>query len=177
MIHLQHREFREIIMGNDFEKSGDEIMTLVETNQHLLRALGVSHPSLDRICSVVNEVGCGNAATKLTGAGGGGCAMTLLCPDADPNLSSNIQAALKKASKQSPWNFSCLTSTVGGDGVLWTDPESFDETVASCTKQNMMGATSDEQESKDDKSYELPLAVAVCSAAAVAILATRVISR
>lgn len=162
-------------MDNDFEKRGDEIMTLVETNQHLLCALGVSHPSLDRICSVVNEVSCGNAATKLTGAGGGGCAMTLLRPDADPNLSSDIQRALTKASKRSPWNFSCLTSTVGGDGVLWTDPESFDETVASSTNQSMLSDAASDEESSKEKSYELPLAVAV--AAAVAILATRLISR
>jgi hypothetical protein len=131
---------------------------------------------LDLICSVVDDVGCGNAATKLTGAGGGGCAMTLLRPDADPNLSTDIQRALKKASKRSPWNFSYLSSSVGGDGVLWTDPESFNETVSASKMESMVTSGSISGESKD-KSYELPLAVAVCSVAAVAILATRIVSR
>ena len=51
----------------------------MDTNHHLLAALGVSHPRLERLRYLVGESGVG--WTKLTGAGGGGCAITLLRPE------------------------------------------------------------------------------------------------
>ena len=47
---------------------------LIEINQGLLNAIGVGHPKLDTIAKITREIGW----TKLTGAGGGGCALTLL---------------------------------------------------------------------------------------------------
>ena len=55
---------------------------LIDTNQGLLCALGVSHPSLDRAVSIARKHG---VHAKLTGAGGGGCALALLDPDAASN--------------------------------------------------------------------------------------------
>ena len=46
-------------------------------NQNQLRMLGVSHPALERVCHVTQAHGL---TSKLTGAGGGGCAFTLLPP-------------------------------------------------------------------------------------------------
>lgn len=46
-------------------------------NQHLLNALGVGHASLDQLCQVTTAHGL---HSKLTGAGGGGCGITLLKP-------------------------------------------------------------------------------------------------
>ena len=114
-------QFREL---KDIREKGDILMTLVRTNQFLLRAVGVSHPSLDRICEVVDNVAQGDAATKLTGAGGGGCAMTILKPGCDLDLSTRIQAALE-APVHRPWHFTCLRSCVGREGVLWIDPSFF----------------------------------------------------
>ena len=51
---------------------------MIDTNQGLLCALGVSHPSLDRAVSIAAKHGL---HAKLTGAGGGGCAFALLDPD------------------------------------------------------------------------------------------------
>ena len=49
-----------------------------ENHRHLV-SLAVSHPSLERIKAITKEEPYG-LSTKLTGAGGGGCAVTLL-PD------------------------------------------------------------------------------------------------
>lgn len=46
-------------------------------NQHHLNALGVGHTSLDQLCQVTAAHGL---HSKLTGAGGGGCGITLLKP-------------------------------------------------------------------------------------------------
>lgn len=51
---------------------------LVAVNHGLLVALGVSHPKLERIRELIDHTGIG--WTKLTGAGGGGCAITILKP-------------------------------------------------------------------------------------------------
>ncbi|XP_022654807.1 mevalonate kinase-like isoform X1 [Varroa jacobsoni] len=48
---------------------------LISMNHHLLNAIGVGHPILDRIVTVAGTVGF---SAKLTGAGGGGCGFILL---------------------------------------------------------------------------------------------------
>lgn len=48
---------------------------MVDINHHLLVALGVGHRSLEKLCAISAERGF---HTKLTGAGGGGCALTLV---------------------------------------------------------------------------------------------------
>ena len=50
---------------------------LIDMNQHHLNALGVGHASLDQLCQVTTAHGL---HSKLTGAGGGGCGITLLRP-------------------------------------------------------------------------------------------------
>lgn len=54
----------------DLERIGQ----LISRNQELLRAIGVSHPSIERVIQHNSE----NGWTKLVGAGGGGCVVTLL---------------------------------------------------------------------------------------------------
>lgn len=77
------RSVYERITSEDFESgSPDEIKHLGELmgiNHGLLTSLGVSHPRLERLRYLVDQSGVG--WTKLTGAGGGGCAITLLKPD------------------------------------------------------------------------------------------------
>ena len=51
---------------------------LVTINHGLLVSLGVSHPKLERIREIIDHTGIG--WTKLTGAGGGGCAITIIKP-------------------------------------------------------------------------------------------------
>ncbi|KAH7132015.1 mevalonate kinase-like protein [Dendryphion nanum] len=59
---------------------------LVTINHGLLVSLGVSHPKLERIREIIDHTGIG--WTKLTGAGGGGCAITILKPQ--PQTVHNI---------------------------------------------------------------------------------------
>ncbi|BEI87502.1 uncharacterized protein CcaverHIS019_0102200 [Cutaneotrichosporon cavernicola] len=56
----------------------ERLGALMRENHTHLRTLGVSHPSLESVVSTTSKFGL---ATKLTGAGGGGCAVTLV-PDA-----------------------------------------------------------------------------------------------
>jgi len=46
-------------------------------NQHLLSVIGVSHPALEEIVHLTQLHGI---SSKLTGAGGGGCAFAFLPP-------------------------------------------------------------------------------------------------
>lgn len=87
--------------------------TLFRLNHGVLVSLGVSHPRLERIRELVDFANVG--WTKLTGAGGGGCAITLLRPDVD-------EVALGRLERQlSDEGFEKYESTLGGDGVgvLW----------------------------------------------------------
>jgi mevalonate kinase len=63
---------------------------LVTINHGLLVSLGVSHPKLERIRELIDHTGIG--WTKLTGAGGGGCAITILKPQ--PTALPNGNGAL-----------------------------------------------------------------------------------
>ena len=53
------------------------LQELIDMNQQLLNAIGVGHASLDTVVQVTAQHGL---HSKLTGAGGGGCAFTLLTP-------------------------------------------------------------------------------------------------
>jgi mevalonate kinase len=57
---------------------------LIDENHAHLASLGVSHPSLEAIRAQTSAQPY-ELSTKLTGAGGGGCAVTLL-PDSEPVL-------------------------------------------------------------------------------------------
>lgn len=59
--------------------NNDHFQKLITENHAFLRELGVSHPSLEDIKSKTASY---DLQTKLTGAGGGGCAVTLI-PDGE----------------------------------------------------------------------------------------------
>jgi len=73
---------------------------LFNINHNLLCALGVSHPSLDTIVAEANKAGF---PSKLTGAGGGGCAL-ILSPvpysDVNEDGSSAMDSDSNKVQKQ-----------------------------------------------------------------------------
>ncbi|KAF2901272.1 hypothetical protein ILUMI_04909 [Ignelater luminosus] len=86
----------------------DKLGELTDMNQHLLQALGVSHPTLDSICSICKSAGL---YCKLTGAGGGGYAISLIPPHITEEqvvkLTENLQSQ----------GFETILTKLGGPGV------------------------------------------------------------
>lgn len=103
------------------EKTLEFLLPLVRTNHNLLSSVNVSHPSLNRVCQIVEEVSQGRAAAKLTGAGGGGCAIVFY----EPRDKRRIERALEA---DSSFHFTCFSSAIGGTGVRWDDPKEFPRT-------------------------------------------------
>ncbi|KAL9044986.1 MAG: hypothetical protein Q9214_001916 [Letrouitia sp. 1 TL-2023] len=107
----------ELIGSSNFsEKDQRAIQTLGELmkiNHGLLVSLGVSHPRLERISELVDSASMG--WTKLTGAGGGGSAITLLDATKSPNTLRELESKLVSE------GFEKHETTLGGDGVgvLW----------------------------------------------------------
>ena len=99
--------------GGPSEATLHKLGELINLNHGLLFSLGVSHPRLERIRELVDTVGLG--WTKLTGAGGGGCAITLLKPD---TKAENLKELENKLEGE---DFERFETILGGDGVgvLW----------------------------------------------------------
>ncbi|KAJ5175292.1 uncharacterized protein N7482_001169 [Penicillium canariense] len=108
---------QRLLEDPDFEGTSDRTLshigTLIRINHGFLVSLGVSHPRLERIRELVDYADIG--WTKLTGAGGGGCAITLLRPDAKEEVVRDLEQKLATE------GFTKYESTLGGDGVgvLW----------------------------------------------------------
>ncbi|NXO44225.1 KIME kinase, partial [Locustella ochotensis] len=79
-----------------------------DINQHHLNVLGVGHPSLDKLCQVTASH---SLHSKLTGAGGGGCGITLLPPDTSPPA---VEAAKQDLCA---CGFECWETKIGAPGV------------------------------------------------------------
>ncbi|KAF8247439.1 mevalonate kinase [Wilcoxina mikolae CBS 423.85] len=86
---------------------------LIRINHGILVSLGVSHPKLERIRELIDHAGIG--WTKLTGAGGGGCSITLLKPNVKQTVMKDLEAKLSEE------GFERYETTLGGAGVgvLW----------------------------------------------------------
>ncbi|NWR67695.1 KIME kinase, partial [Bucorvus abyssinicus] len=82
---------------------------LFDINQHHLNVIGAGHPSLDRLCRVTASHGL---HSKLTGAGGGGCGITLLRPDTSPLA---VEAAKRDLCA---CGFECWETRIGAPGVM-----------------------------------------------------------
>ncbi|KAF2098623.1 mevalonate kinase [Rhizodiscina lignyota] len=126
-----------LISQEGFDKDDPENLRqlgeLAAINHGLLVSLGVSHPKLERIRALIDHAGLG--WTKLTGAGGGGCAIVILKPLEDirnghhgPDVKEqNIKSAAKNPAlvqlerQLEAEGFEKFETTLAGDGVgvLW----------------------------------------------------------
>jgi len=86
----------------------EKLKELMEMNQGLLQCMGVSHPSIETVLRTTLKY---KLASKLTGAGGGGCVLTLL-----PTLLSGTVVDKVIADLESS-GFHCLIAGIGGNGV------------------------------------------------------------
>ncbi|BCS24084.1 mevalonate kinase [Aspergillus puulaauensis] len=104
---------RDPASGDLSEGTLQQLGTLIRINHGFLVSLGVSHPRLERIRELVDYADIG--WTKLTGAGGGGCAITLLRPELQDDSLRKLKTQLDDE------NFGIYETTLGGDGVgvLW----------------------------------------------------------
>lgn len=107
----------KMIMDEGFDEENPEnqaqLGQLMTINHGLLVSLGVSHPRLERVRELVDHAGIGY--TKLTGAGGGGCSITLLKPNVPKSRLEELERQLDEEGYQK------FETTLGGDGigVLW----------------------------------------------------------
>ena len=134
------RDLLTSLASSSSESTGTAFLELVRLNQDCLRALSVSHPRLDEIDQLIRTKYASVAAAKLTGAGGGGCALVLLHPSFETDIPNDKESSKKDGNvlKQieadlKPLGFTIIRSLVGGPGVLWQDPNEFslDESAAS----------------------------------------------
>lgn len=82
---------------------------LMERNHEILNALGVGHAQLELVSKICKSYG---GFTKLTGAGGGGCAVSLLPEGMDEVTMHKLIAELESQ------QFQCYLSSVGGAGAI-----------------------------------------------------------
>ncbi|KAI1414582.1 mevalonate kinase [Hypoxylon sp. FL1857] len=103
----------EEYFDNEETESLRRVGELMSINHGLLSALGVSHPRLERVRELVDHAGIG--WTKLTGAGGGGCSISLIKPDVPKEKLDTLESQLENEGYQK------FRTTLGGDGVgvLW----------------------------------------------------------
>ncbi|KAK0148523.1 Mevalonate kinase [Merluccius polli] len=93
---------------------------LIDINQTQLNVMGVGHPSLDTLCRVTLARGL---HSKLTGAGGGGCGITLLRPETDSSVVQSTVQDLRDC------GYECWETSIGGPGVQQHSPTSVKDEV------------------------------------------------
>ncbi|CAA7024690.1 unnamed protein product [Microthlaspi erraticum] len=102
------KELASIIQSNDeisVAEKEESIKELMEMNQGLLQSMGVSHSSIE---TVIRTTVKHKLVSKLTGAGGGGCVLTLLPTG---TVVDKVVEELESS------GFQCFTASIGGNGA------------------------------------------------------------
>lgn len=86
-----------------------ELSELVTVNNNLLRAIGVSHPRLEKVFNIAE---CFGFNAKLTGAGAGGCAFVFL-----PQNYEKLENYTKMCDALKADNYEVMATIIGGRGV------------------------------------------------------------
>ncbi|KAG8145965.1 putative Mevalonate kinase protein [Naja naja] len=98
----------EAMAGDPSQEHYSSLEDLLDINQHLLNGIGAGHALLDRVCQVTSSHGL---HSKLTGAGGGGCAITLLRPGTAPSV---VEDAIRDLTR---CGFECWETVIGAPGI------------------------------------------------------------
>ncbi|CAN7023952.1 unnamed protein product [Brassica oleracea var. botrytis] len=105
------KELAAIIQSKDqnsVTEKEESIKELMEINQSLLQSMGVSHSSID---TVIRTTLKHKLTSKLTGAGGGGCVLTLLPTVVSGTVVDKVVEELESS------GFQCFTASIGGNGA------------------------------------------------------------
>ncbi|CAH1436810.1 unnamed protein product [Lactuca virosa] len=86
----------------------EKVEELMEMNQGLLQCMGVSHASIETVISTTHKY---KLSSKLTGAGGGGCVLTLLPALLSASVVDAVTAELQQC------GFRCFIAGIGGKGL------------------------------------------------------------
>ncbi|CDP20121.1 unnamed protein product [Coffea canephora] len=86
----------------------EKLEELMEMNQGLLQCMGVSHASIETVLRTTLKF---KLSSKLTGAGGGGCVLTLLPTLLSGTVVDKVIADLESC------GFQCLIAGIGGKGM------------------------------------------------------------
>ncbi|VDO36153.1 unnamed protein product [Onchocerca flexuosa] len=120
-------------LADSFSKLND----LCRINNQLLIALGVGHPKIDQICTLLARYGI---HPKMTGAGGGGSVFAFLKPDTSTTVLTMIKDELTKL------DYELWQPPLGGPGVVChnSKPDLFVvPSTVSGTPSTTMSATTD----------------------------------
>ncbi|CAH1435158.1 unnamed protein product [Lactuca virosa] len=103
-------EFASILQSSsdDHLQKEQKVEELMQMNQGLLQCMGVSHASIETVLRTTLKY---KLTSKLTGAGGGGCVLTLL-----PSLLSSTVID-KVIGELEECGFQCLIAEIGGNGL------------------------------------------------------------
>ncbi|XP_047674530.1 mevalonate kinase isoform X1 [Tachysurus fulvidraco] len=113
--HICERTLAEMATEGASAKHYSTLEDLIDINQQHLNVMGVGHMSLNTLCQVTLAHGL---HSKLTGAGGGGCAITLLTPETEEHVVRDVIEELKQV------GFDCWETSIGAPGVLMHSPTS-----------------------------------------------------
>ncbi|KAA8622949.1 ERG12 Mevalonate kinase [Pyrenophora tritici-repentis] len=118
-IGLVTESAHKLLTSPDFDATSPAALKhlgeLVTINHGLLVSLGVSHPKLERIREIIDHTGIG--WTKLTGAGGGGCAITILKPQ-PPALTNGHSHDEPSSDESSEADVDCGSSVISNGTKL-----------------------------------------------------------
>lgn len=101
------------LLAEQTEKAQKRLGDLINSNHELLAQLQVSHPALESIRTALKCDAPEGLPTKLTGAGGGGCAVSLLPAD----LQGSTEKADSATMLLQTLGFRAFPTTVGGRGT------------------------------------------------------------
>ncbi|GMI79548.1 mevalonate kinase, MEVALONATE KINASE [Hibiscus trionum] len=101
---IQSHAVDDLCLSAAEEKLGE----FMEMNQGLLFSIGVSHASIETILQTTMKY---KLPSKLTGAGGGGCVLTLLPTHVSGAVINKLEEELELL------GFQCFTAGIGGKGV------------------------------------------------------------
>ncbi|CAG8629112.1 3596_t:CDS:2, partial [Acaulospora morrowiae] len=108
--------------GASQQKMLKELEDLIDLNHYLINSLGVGHPSLEKVHEITTRF---NLHSKLTGAGGGGCALVLIPNDfPDEDMKS-----IKEVFSQNGFDY--YETRFGGHGLAAMDAT----TIFTCSEE------------------------------------------